>query len=95
MEQVLVAARGGVGGAPWVARLRGWVRRLAKAPADSDAPLRVEARLNLGPKKALVLVDCCGAKVLLAMCGESVVPVLEVAKARRTSARSAANGAVR
>ncbi len=95
MEQVLYAARGVLSGTSWAARLAGWVRRMAKGPAAGDAPLRMEARLHLGPKKSLVLVDCCGKKVLLAMSGDAIVPVLELAKTQRTSARTAARGATR
>ena len=65
--------RAGVVGA-LVRRLRG----LSAAKAGGEALLRVEARLSLGPKKQLMLVNCCGKKVLLAVSGESIATVLEV-----------------
>lgn len=83
MENALRAA--GVPQGRWMERLRVWALRLTKPAAD--APLRVEARLSLGTKKSLVLVNCCGRRMLLAVSGDTIAPVLEVAQRsrRRTS----------
>jgi flagellar biogenesis protein FliO len=60
------------------ARVLGWLRRLTGArTAAADAPLRAEARLSLGPKKSLVLVNCCGRRVLLGLSGEAMVALGE------------------
>jgi hypothetical protein len=59
---------------PRVARLLSWLRRLTGARAEAaEAPLRAEARLHLGPKKSLVLVSCCGRRVLVGLSGEAMV----------------------
>lgn len=75
----------------WMAAPAAWLRGLGRA-RGAVAPLRVEARLSLGAKKSLVLVNCRGRQVLLALSGETVVPVLELAvpatpKARRNGGR--------
>lgn len=75
----------------WVARAAGWLRGLSRAQT-AETPLRVEARLSLGPKKQLLLVDCCGQRVLLAVSGDTVAPVLELG-AKRGSAPSRVAGA--
>jgi flagellar biogenesis protein FliO len=62
----------------------GWLRGLSRAKAREDAALSVEARLGLGPKKQLVLVNCCGKKVLLAVSGEGIATVMEVGEPKRT-----------
>lgn len=69
----------------WIDRLRVWALRISK-PA-SDVPLRIEARLSLGPKKSLILVNCCGRRMLLSISGDAIAPVLEVVQRgrRRTS----------
>jgi flagellar biogenesis protein FliO len=55
-------------------RLLDWLRRLAGArAAATDAPLRAVARLSLGPKRSLVLVSCCGRRVLLGLSGDAMV----------------------
>jgi flagellar biogenesis protein FliO len=46
-------------------------------------PIRLEGRLSLGPKKSLVLVQCRGKSVLLALGGEGITPVMEVPAHRR------------
>ncbi len=81
MEEVL-DLRGVAPTRNWAARLVGWLRRVAQQPAAGAAPLRLESRLNLGPKKSLVLVNCCGRRVLLAVAGDAVTPVMELAVAR-------------
>ncbi|MGC2638652.1 MAG: flagellar biosynthetic protein FliO [Acidobacteriaceae bacterium] len=63
-------------------RLRAWLRRLAR-PAAPDSPLRMEARVSLGAKKSLVLVRCCDRRVLLAVSGDTIAPVMEIPKAAR------------
>jgi flagellar biogenesis protein FliO len=60
------------------ARVLGWLRRLTGFRAVAvDAPLRAEARLSLGPKKSLVLVNCCGRCVLVGLSGDAIVPLGE------------------
>jgi flagellar biogenesis protein FliO len=78
MEQVLQAAIGD----GMMGRLRAWVQRLAR-PAGANAPLQLEARMSLGAKKSLVLVQCCGKRVLLAVSGDTIAPVMEIPKATR------------
>jgi flagellar biogenesis protein FliO len=46
-------------------------------------PIRLEGRLSLGPKKSLVLVNCRGKSVLLALGSEGITPVMEVPAHRR------------
>src|SRR5580698_6839772 len=60
------------------ARLTAWLRRLAAPRAAGDAPLLLEARLGLGPKKSLVLVNCCGKLLLLAVKSQAAVPGLNL-----------------
>jgi flagellar biogenesis protein FliO len=72
------------------ARLVGWLRRLTGAGASAaDAPLHAEARLSLGPRKSLVLVNCCGRRVLVGIAGDAMVPLGEwpetAARAKRVS----------
>ena len=85
MEEILnmVGFRGLAPGlAPgWMARPAAWLRGLAGKREAAEAPLRVEARLSLGPKKSLVLVNCRGRQVLLALSGDTVAPVLELEQA--------------
>jgi flagellar biogenesis protein FliO len=69
-----------------VAGFRSALQRLLRAPIAGDAPLRLEARLNLGPKKSLMLVNCCGRRVLLAVSGDTIVPVADVPKTARSKA---------
>jgi len=71
------------------ARLLSWIRRLTGARADaSPAPLHAEARLSLGPKKSLVLVNCCGRRVLVGLAGDNLVPLGEWPEPRRGAARN-------
>ncbi len=72
MEGVLQAGWTG-----WAARPAAWLRGLT-GTRSAAAPLRVEARLSLGAKKSLVLVNCRGRQVLLALSGDVVSPVLEL-----------------
>lgn len=67
----------------WTMRLGLWLRRLMSLPVSGDMPIRLEGRLNLGPKKALVLVNCRGKSVLLALGAEAITPVMEVPAQRR------------
>lgn len=71
---------GQAGWLTWMARPAVWLRRMGRAGAAA-APLRVEARLSLGAKKSLVLVNCRGRQVLLALSGDTVAPVLEIGSA--------------
>lgn len=69
--------------AGWAGAWRRWMRRLVKGRSGGDAALRVEGRISLGPKKSLVLVDCRGRQVLLAVSGDAVTPVMELPRARK------------
>jgi hypothetical protein len=79
------------------ARVLGWMRRLAGARAAVlDVPLRAEARLSLGPKKSVVLVNCCGRRVLLGLCGDTMVPLGEWSQTKAgAKSRAAGKEAVR
>jgi hypothetical protein len=72
------------------ARLLRWLHGLTGLrAAAAETPLRAEARLSLGPKKSLVLVNCCGRRVLLGIAGDAIVPLGEVESApRRTKSAS-------
>lgn len=100
MERVLNPPLSGVGSlgekslaCRFIAGLRMMMQRLIHASASADAPLRLEARLNLGSKKSLVLVNCCGRRVLLAVCGDTIVTVADMPKPGRakTAARKEAS----
>jgi flagellar biogenesis protein FliO len=55
-------------------RVLDWLGRLTGTRTTAaDAPLRTEARLSLGPKKSLVLVNCCGRRVLLGLSGDAMM----------------------
>jgi flagellar biogenesis protein FliO len=92
MEAVLSAERRGWSGTlGWMAGPAAWLRSLGRT-RGVPAPLRVEARLSLGAKKSLVLVNCRGRQVLLALSGDTVAPVLELSvpaspRARRKGGR--------
>lgn len=60
-----------------------WLRRLTGRREAAEAPLSVEGRLSLGPKKWLVLVNCRGRRLLVAVSGDSVTPVLEMDEEKR------------
>lgn len=68
------------------AGLQAGLQRLLRAPAAGDAPLRLEARLSLGPKKSLVLVNCCGKRMLLALSGDTIAPIADLPKPGRAKA---------
>ena len=74
----------------WTMRLGLWLRRLMSLPTASEMPIRLEGRLNLGPKKSLVLVNCRGKSVLLAMGSEVITPIMEVPAHRRRQKREPA-----
>ena len=67
----------------WAGAWLRWMRGLVKVRRGGDAPLRVEGRISLGPKKSLVLVDCRGRQVLLAVSGDAVTPVMELPRRPR------------
>ena len=69
--------------ASWTMRLGLWLRRLMSLPTVGEMPIRLEGRLNLGPKKSLVLVNCRGKSVLLALGTEAITPIMEVPAHRR------------
>jgi hypothetical protein len=67
----------------WTMRMGLWLRRLMSLPTAGEMPIRLEGRLSLGPKKSLVLVNCRGKSVLLALGSEGITPVMEVPAHRR------------
>jgi hypothetical protein len=67
----------------WTMRMGLWLRRLMSLPTSGEMPIRLEGRLSLGPKKSLVLVNCRGKSVLLALGSEGITPVMEVPAHRR------------
>jgi len=67
----------------WTMRLGLWLRKLMSLPTAGEIPIRLEGRLNLGPKKSLVLVNCRGKSVLLALGSEVITPIMEVPAHRR------------
>lgn len=67
----------------WAGAWLRWMRGLVKARAGVESALRVEGRISLGPKKSLVLVDCRGRQVLLAVTGDAVTPLMELPGPRR------------
>lgn len=75
------ASRVPASGSPgWIAKIAALVGRMTGTAASAESPLRIEARLSLGPKKSLALVDCHGRRVLLALSGDAIVPVLQIAE---------------
>lgn len=68
----------------WAGTWLGWMRGLAKTRSGGEAALRLQGRISLGPKKSLVLVECRGREVLLAVSGEAVTTVMDVSAPRRT-----------
>lgn len=93
MEGILKPAWGWRG---WLAQPANWVRGFAIRREPEEVPLRVEGRLNLAPKKQLVLVNCRGRQVLLALSGDTISPVMEIAaepvRQRRSSNRARGGG---
>lgn len=84
MEQVLRGAiNRGPAGDSWAGRVLGWLRRIARPVGAADAPLHIVARLSLGPKKSLVLVSCCGRRLLLSLSGDTIAPLMEIPKTTR------------
>ncbi len=73
----------------WTMRMGLWLRRLMSLPTAGEMPIRLEGRLSLGPKKSLVLVNCRGKSVLLALGTESITPIMEVPAHRRRRRDSA------
>lgn len=67
----------------WTMKLGLWLRKLMSLPTAGEMPIRLEGRLNLGPKKSLVLVNCRGKSVLLAIGSEVITPIMEVPAHRR------------
>jgi hypothetical protein len=67
----------------WTMRLGLWLRKLMSLPTAGELPIRLEGRLSLGPKKSLVLVNCRGKSVLLALGSEVITPIMEVSAHRR------------
>ena len=67
----------------WVGACLRWMRGVVKVRPAGEAALRVEGRIHLGPKKSLVLVECRGRQVLLAVSGDGVTPVMELPAPRR------------
>jgi flagellar biogenesis protein FliO len=67
---------------PLVANCAGLLRaifaRVSRSCATQESSLRIEERLNLGPKKALLLVNCHGRRFLVATAGDTIAPLIEV-----------------
>lgn len=57
-----------------VAALARWLRRATVA----EGALAIEGRLELGGRKSLVLVRCCGKKFLIASGADAVTQLLEI-----------------
>ena len=77
----------------WLGRAVSWL--VGNLSRSEQTALHVEARLSLGPKKSLVLIHCAGRQVLLALSGDAITPVLDLAAeplAARTSTRGARRG---
>lgn len=62
----------------WLGWATAWLRRVASGSTASQGALRVESRMSLGPKKSLVLVNCRGREVLLAVSGDSITAVMDM-----------------
>ncbi|HTV14974.1 MAG TPA: flagellar biosynthetic protein FliO [Acidobacteriaceae bacterium] len=77
------------------ARILTWLRRRVSAQKRAaEAPLHAEARLNLGPRKSLVLVNCCGRRLLVGLSGDNMVLLGEWPQARaRRESRASRGGA--
>jgi flagellar biogenesis protein FliO len=58
--------------------LRAIFALINRSSSTQESSLRVEERLNLGPKKALLLVSCYGRHFLVATAGETIAPLIEV-----------------
>jgi flagellar biogenesis protein FliO len=67
----------------WAVALLRRMSGLVKVRTGIESPLRIEGRISLGPKKSLVLVDCRGREILLAVSGDTVTPLMELPAARR------------
>ena len=53
-------------------------RLAAKRQTARESGLSVEGRVNLGPKKSLLLVHCHGRRYLIASAGDRIAPIVEV-----------------
>jgi flagellar biogenesis protein FliO len=56
--------------------LRAMGRRMSQSRGDAERHLRIDERVSIGPKKSLLLVSCCGQRVLVAVAGETVTMLL-------------------
>jgi len=54
------------------------LNKLLGTAQPSDCLLSIEERLTIGPKKTLVLVNCCGRRFLLAIADDAISPMIEV-----------------
>ncbi|MBB6147229.1 flagellar biogenesis protein FliO [Silvibacterium bohemicum] len=69
------------GHAPRSSTLQPWLVRFWKRVGWSLQParsLRIEERLGVGGKKAIMLIACNGRRFLLASSGDSMAPLIEV-----------------
>jgi flagellar biogenesis protein FliO len=90
MEQILSPRGSVLHDSGWLGRAAAWLRRVGAAQTRPEATLRIEARLSLGPKKSLALVHCRGRLLLLAIAGDSIAPLMEMAAGHENkSAKSA------
>jgi flagellar biogenesis protein FliO len=62
------------------------ITRLSRVRATQQGALRIEERLQFGPKKTLLLVSCHGRRFLVATAGETIAPLIEVRMDREASA---------
>jgi flagellar biogenesis protein FliO len=67
----------------WAGAWLRWLSGRLRARSGGEAALRVEGRISLGAKKSLVLVDCRGRQVLLAVTGDAITPVMELPRTRK------------
>lgn len=88
MEEVMRPAAWGWGRTSPAA----WLRRLAGKSEAAEAPLRVEGRISLGPKKQLVLVNCHGRRVLVALSGDAITPLMELEAETKPRRRAKGDG---
>lgn len=76
---------------PWAKSIRNiwrWLLpRVSPAARAGGRALAVEERVAIGPRKALVLVRCHDKQLLVAIAGDTVGPIIEIAS-RKPARRS-------
>lgn len=70
---------------PIVEKLKGLLARIKKVvtpvAGQQKAALTISGRVNLGPKKSLVLVEVHGQSILVAMSGDSTPALMAISEA--------------